>query len=128
MGGAEIAKILKAVHEPADIRRYAERSCFRRLPGYLREVSEVLEAEQEYITSLPAPRDEAPKACVRLLKDEERTHLIQGLRLQFQQISAKVLKEKPRSKDRSNLEADLKRIQQDIDNLSRPYIFVEVKS
>lgn len=124
----EIAKILKSIRAPSEVRRYAERAGVGRMPGHLRKATEVLEAEQQYIMSLQEPKEVGPKSLVRLLEPSEKNELLQGLRMQFQQASARTLKEKPRSRARSELEAELRRLRQDIDNLSRPYIFVQVKS
>jgi len=127
--GGDIAKILKALNEPAEVQRYAERSGFGRTPGHLRQMAEELDDEQRYIISLHEPReDNSPKPLVRILHQGEKDELLQGLRLQFQQASACVLKAKPRSQDRLEFETELQRIRQDIDALSRPYIFVQVSS
>lgn len=126
--GDDIAKILKASRGPAEIRRYAERVGFGRRPGHMREVATSLDAEQQYILSLHEQKEDGPKALVRVLEEGEKAKIIQALRMQFQQVSAHALKAKPRSKARSDLEVALERIRQDMDNLSRPYIFVEVKA
>lgn len=126
--GAEIAKVLQSLSKTVDISKYADRAGFGRTPPYLREASSVLDAEQEYIISLHEPRlEEAPKNLVRLLQQGERDELLQGLRHQFQQASARVLKAKPRSQARTDVEGELQRIKGDIASLSRPYIFVQVQ-
>lgn len=127
--GADIAKILKALPEPCRIQRYAERIGFGRMPGYLREVREHLDAEQQHIISLHESRDDlGNKAMVRLLAQGEKDELLQGLKLKLMQASNRALKAKPRSKARSEIEAELERIRKDIANLSNPYIFVEVST
>lgn len=123
---SDIAKILKASRGSAEIRQYAERVGFGRTPGHLREVIPALDAEQQYIMTLQEVREDGPKAFVRLLEEGEKATILQALKSRFQLASAHALQAKPRSKARSDLEADLERIRQDMASLSRPYIFVEV--
>jgi len=123
---SDIAKILKASRGSAQIRQYAQRVGFGRTPGHLREVIPALDAEQQYIMMLQDAREDSPKALVRLLEEGEKATIIQALKSRFQLASARALQAKPRSKARSDLEAELERIRQDMASLSRPYIFVEV--
>merc|ERR1712187_511442 len=93
-------------------------------PMFLRSVEAELAFEQEYITSLHDPAEE-PKALVRLLAQDEKDELVQGLKQQFQHATACYLKAAPKSRSKAELEAELAKIKRDIESLSRPYIFVE---
>jgi len=122
--GAEIAQILAVPQHTVDVRAYAERLGYGRVPPFLREIEAELDAEQEYIVSLQEERKH-PKTVVRLLGQHEKEELIQGLKQQLARASAAFLQAPLKSRSREELEAQLQRIKQDIDNLSRPYIFVE---
>eukprot|EP00931_Biecheleriopsis_adriatica_P117073 TRINITY_DN92627_c0_g1_i1.p1 TRINITY_DN92627_c0_g1~~TRINITY_DN92627_c0_g1_i1.p1 ORF type:complete len:252 (-),score=70.70 TRINITY_DN92627_c0_g1_i1:13-768(-) len=125
--GAEIARLLAQPRQAAELREYAAKQDFWRVPAFLRETQADFHEEEEYIASLNEPR-EAPKRPVRLLAQGEKELLIQGLKQQFQRATASYLKAAPKSRSRAELEEELERIKQDIDNLSRPYIFVEAES
>lgn len=121
---AEIAKMLASPVPPAEVRAHLERTDFGRVPAYMRELLEDLELEEQYINSLPDEVD-APKPIVRLLTAGEKEALLRGLKQQFQQATAIYLKAGPKSRKKDGLEAELDRIKKDIENISRPYIFVE---
>lgn len=121
---AEIAQILAVPRQPSEVREYVARRKFGKTPPFLRNVEAVLRAEQDYIVSLQKPR-EAPKTVVRLLSEGEKDELIRGLKQQFQYATACYLQAAPKSRSKNELEAELARIKQDIESLSRPYIFVE---
>eukprot|EP00929_Paragymnodinium_shiwhaense_P091660 TRINITY_DN5155_c0_g1_i1.p1 TRINITY_DN5155_c0_g1~~TRINITY_DN5155_c0_g1_i1.p1 ORF type:complete len:254 (-),score=92.88 TRINITY_DN5155_c0_g1_i1:233-994(-) len=122
--GADIARILAAPKKPPEVRQYIAEKDFGRVPVFLREVTAELDAEQRYIVSLHEPRD-PPNVFVRLLTQVEKDHLVKGLKVRFQQATAKYLKATPKSRSKADLEAELEKIAQDIQNLDRPYIFVE---
>jgi len=101
------------------------------VPQYLQQVTAELDAEQQYIVTLRErpPREEEPKAVVRLLAQGEKDELLRGLKQQFQQASAHALKvDKLDKRLRADLETRMERIKKDITSVSRPYIFVEVGS
>ncbi|CAE8690023.1 unnamed protein product [Polarella glacialis] len=126
--GAEIAQaLLLAPRCPEDVRSYASRRGHGRVPDCLVDFQEELEDEQQYIESLAEPL-EAPERYVRLLASSEKDLLIRGLKQQFARATASFLKVAAKSRSRAKLEEELSRIRQDIDNLSRPYIFVEAMS
>lgn len=122
--GADIAKILSAPRKPPEVRAYLAQKGFGRVPIFLRDVSEELDEEERYIVSLREPR-EPPRVFVRLLTQGEKDHLVKGLKQRFQQATAKYLKAPPKSRSKADLEAECEKIAQDIQNLGRPYIFVE---
>lgn len=126
--GADIAKILHAPRRPSEVREYAAKAQYWRVPNYLRQVAEELDAEQRYIVSLDNSREDQPKAPVRLLRQGEKDELVHGLKQQFQQASACILKAGKKSGAKAKLEERLGRISQDIENLSRPYIFVQAEA
>lgn len=106
------------------VREYAERRNFGRGPAFLRNVEALLDAEQQYISSLPGD-SEPPKTAVRLLTKSEKDELTLGLKQSFQQATALYLKAPPKSRSRNEIQAQLNKLTRDIENLSRPYIFVE---
>lgn len=121
---AEIAEILAAPAPPAEVRAYVERTDYGRVPPYMREILDGLEGEARYIMSLPDEPDK-PRRIVRLLAAGERELLLRGLKQQFQQATAIYLRTGPKNRKKDELEAELESIKQDIENISRPYIFVE---
>lgn len=123
---AEIAQILAAPKKSApEVREYVAGNDFGRVPRYLQNVTLELDEEQEYIISLhERPREEAPKVFVRLLTQGEKEELVLGLKQRFQFATARYLKERPKGRSKDALEAELGKIKQDIESLSRPYIFV----
>merc|ERR1712151_44104 len=125
--GPQIARIVdKAPKRPAQVKAYASQREFGLVPPFLREIRDELDAEQRYIDSLRAPRErEGPRTVVRLLAQGEKDELIRGLRQQLQLETASCLAAKPGSKSRARLEATLEKRKVDIENLCRPYIFVE---
>lgn len=127
--GADIAKILHTPRRSEDVREYAVKAGYGRMPSHLRQVNAELDAEQQYIGALESPREDPPKAQVRLLRQGEKDVLIAGLKQQFQQATACILKA-PKAKGglKDELEERLGRLRQDIENLSRPYVFVEAEA
>lgn len=122
---AAIAQVLAAARCAADVRACAASfgGGFGRVPVFLRPVVAELDSEQRYISLLHEPR-EIPKNRVRLLAKGEKDALLGGLKQQFQRTTARYLKEVPKSRSKAVLEAELARIRQDLESLSRPYVFV----
>lgn len=123
----EIAQVLAGAQTmPAQIQAYIVARDFGRVPPFLLQVRAELDAEFQYIDLLPQlQQEEAPRAVVRLLRQAEKDEQISGLRHQFQHVTAAYLATKFGSRSKGNLQAELDKIKRDIDNLSRPYIFVE---
>mmetsp|Transcript_6654 Transcript_6654/g.14525 ORF Transcript_6654/g.14525 Transcript_6654/m.14525 type:complete len:255 (-) Transcript_6654:248-1012(-) len=121
--GLEIAA--KLSERPQGPCEHVARNDFYRMPAGLQQVATELDEEQRYIASLSQPQEDGPKVRVRLLESGEKELLIRGLKLRFQQTTASCLQAGPKGKRRAALEAELEQIKQDIDNLNRPYIFVE---
>mmetsp|Transcript_60979 Transcript_60979/g.113154 ORF Transcript_60979/g.113154 Transcript_60979/m.113154 type:complete len:217 (+) Transcript_60979:168-818(+) len=125
MKGLEIARLLARAKPAVYLRDYVAREDYCRIPQGLAQVNSELDEEQRYINSLQEPI-EPSGAIVRLLESGEKEILIRGLKLRFQHTSAHCLAAGAKTEKRAELEAELEQIKQDIDNLSRPYIFVEV--
>lgn len=123
----EIANIVAAKRCPAEVRAYVENRDFGRVPPFFEELRLEMEEEQERIASMQEREveSESPRQPVRLLAQVEKDTLIRGLKQQLQHTTAMYLSAAPKSRCRAELEGELERITQDIDNLSRPYIFVE---
>mmetsp|Transcript_11770 Transcript_11770/g.26647 ORF Transcript_11770/g.26647 Transcript_11770/m.26647 type:complete len:225 (-) Transcript_11770:44-718(-) len=125
MKGLEIARLLAQAKPAVYLRDLLAREDYCRVPQGLVQVKSELDEEQRYIDSLPEPV-EPSRAIVRLLESGEKEILIRGLKLRFQHTSAHCLAAGAKTERRAELEAELEQIKQDIENLSRPYIFVEV--
>lgn len=124
---AAIERILVAPRQPALLRSFAAEQDFGRIPPCVQRVHAELEDELEYISTLHEHR-EVPKVHVRLLEKGEREQLLHGLKLKFKRSSASYLQAPARSKLRAELEAEMASIKEDIESLSRQYIFVEADS
>lgn len=120
----EIARILAKPSTVVGVHSYAAAHGFWRVPEYFEEMQGDFEEEEDYIRSLCGTR-ETPNRRVRLLAQSEKECLVSGLKQQFQKATAIYLKATPGTRDREELDNELARIKRDIDNLSRPYIFVE---
>mmetsp|Transcript_34475 Transcript_34475/g.73453 ORF Transcript_34475/g.73453 Transcript_34475/m.73453 type:complete len:280 (-) Transcript_34475:310-1149(-) len=124
---AEMTRILSATRHVADLKAYVASmggGCGK-VPPFLSPVVAALDAETRYIMSLREPREEVAKPRVRLLSQGERDALLSGLKKKFQQTTGRYLQAAPKSRSRKVLEAELNKIQKDLDCLSQPYIFVE---
>mmetsp|Transcript_34737 Transcript_34737/g.63142 ORF Transcript_34737/g.63142 Transcript_34737/m.63142 type:complete len:249 (-) Transcript_34737:121-867(-) len=124
--GSEIAKLLAQPRRTTELRSYLESQQFWKVPHFLRDLEADFQDEEEYIMSVQEER-EAPTKLVRLLETGEKEFLVQGLKQQFQRATASFLKADPKSRSKKELEEELERIKQDIENISRPYIFVEAE-
>lgn len=123
----EIARLLAKPSTVANVHSYAAAHGFWRVPEFFEEMQMDFEEEEDYIRSLCEAR-EAPSRRVRLLAQDEKACLVNGLKQQFQKATANYLKATPGTRDREELDNELARIKRDIDNLSRPYIFVEAEN
>lgn len=122
--GAVIARVLATPRRSAEVRTYVAEHGFGRIPAFVREIEAELDEERKYIVSLPEAR-EAPRSTVRLLAQGEKDMLVHGLKFQLQRAAADCDQAPPDGQFREELEAEVSRIMQDIESLSRPYIFVE---
>eukprot|EP00930_Biecheleria_cincta_P086815 TRINITY_DN76064_c0_g1_i1.p1 TRINITY_DN76064_c0_g1~~TRINITY_DN76064_c0_g1_i1.p1 ORF type:complete len:266 (-),score=38.02 TRINITY_DN76064_c0_g1_i1:81-878(-) len=120
----EIARILAKPTTVVGVHSYAAANGFWRVPEYFAEMQIDFEEEEDYIRSLRETM-ESPSRRVRLLAQSEKECLVNGLKQQFQKATAIYLKATPGTRDREELDNELARIKRDIDNLSRPFIFVE---
>lgn len=122
----EIANIIAAGRNPSQVRAYVELRNFGRVPPFLAELRSEIDEEQERIAALQEEmEEEMPRRPVRLLAQGEKDELIYGLKQQLQQATAMYSNASPTSRYKDELEDEMERLTQDIENLSRPYIFVE---
>lgn len=121
----------------AEVRAFAERRGYGRVPPYLQEVMGILEQEQEYIEALPttmtkAEIEDRTKKPVRLLTDMERTNLLQGLGAKREQIIRCFESDLALHKDhawkqrvKERYIPEIIQIDKDIAQLDQKYIFVD---
>lgn len=130
--GIEISSIISAGRQSRDVNQYLDRRSYGKTPSYLHRVMSNIDAEQRYIMGLHAFREDEdsnePRACFRVLTSGEKQELVSGLKQEFQQATAKLLKAGKKCAQKADLETELVRIKKDIDDMSQPYIFVKAES
>eukprot|EP00747_Dinoflagellata_sp_TGD_P216955 gnl/TRDRNA2_/TRDRNA2_89413_c1_seq1.p1 gnl/TRDRNA2_/TRDRNA2_89413_c1~~gnl/TRDRNA2_/TRDRNA2_89413_c1_seq1.p1 ORF type:complete len:168 (+),score=31.33 gnl/TRDRNA2_/TRDRNA2_89413_c1_seq1:81-584(+) len=119
----------------AEVRAFAERIGYGRVPAYLRDITNRLDEERTYIDSLPAMdaavEDPEQRPHVRLLTETERCGLLQGLMGKYKQVLEArrndldlFAEESWKVQVSDSYAPQLRQIDKDIENLSNRYIFI----
>jgi len=109
---------------------YLHKEDYGRVPKYLQSIKHDIAAEYEYIRQMQSLEEESP---VRLMTDEEKNCLIQGLKAKWETINHDYqaithmtkLDTVGKIKRKEGYEAELSQIEKDIEKLNRKTIYVD---
>lgn len=112
---------------------YLHKEDYGKVPKYLYHIKQDIEAEYEYIRQLQEERDEAMRAQVRPLDEEERQGLIEGLKAKWEKVNTEFqggthltkLDTIGKIKRKEKYEAELSQIEKDIERMARKNIMVD---
>merc|ERR1711904_747269 len=112
---------------------YLHKEDYGKIPKYLGHIKQDIDAEYEYIRQLQAQEEEQRNSNSRLLGDEEKHNLIQGLKAKWEQINTDyqaithltVLDTMGKVRRNEKYEADLAQTEKDIEKLNRKNIYVD---
>lgn len=112
---------------------YLHKEDYGKIPKYLGHIKQDIDAEYEYIRQLQAQEEEQRNSNSRLLGDEEKHNLIQGLKAKWEQINTDyqaithltVLDTMGKVRRKEKYEAELAQTEKDIEKLNRKNIFVD---
>jgi len=112
---------------------YLHKEDYGKVPKYLNHIKQDIDAEYEYIRQLQAQEEEQRNANSRLLGDEEKHNLIQGLKAKWEQINTDyqaithltVLDTMGKIRRKEKYEAELAQTEKDIEKLNRKNIYVD---
>merc|ERR1711904_187019 len=112
---------------------YLHKEDYGKIPKYLGHIKQDIDAEYEYIRQLQAPEEEQRNSNSRLLGDEEKHNLIQGLKAKWDQINTDyqaithltVLDTMGKVRRKEKYEAELAQTEKDIEKLNRKNIYVD---
>merc|ERR1719171_1697277 len=112
---------------------YLHKEDYGKIPKYLGHIKQDIDAEYEYIRQLQAQEEEQRNSNSRLLGDEEKHNLIQGLKAKWEQINTDyqaithltVLDTMGKIRRKEKYEAELAQTEKDIEKLNRKNIYVD---
>jgi len=110
---------------------YLQKEDFGKVPKYLLNVKQDIEAEYEYIRQLQEQESEALASQVKPMPEEERLQLIAGLKAKWESVNTEyqatthltTLEEGGKRKKEKH-EAELQQIEKDIEKINRKNIMV----
>jgi len=116
---------------PEGAKDFLKKEDYGKVPKYLQHIKQDIEAEYDYIRMLQE-QQAAERDTVRPLSDEERKHMLEGLKAKWEQVNTAFQAEthqtkldtmgKMKRKERN--EAELMQIEKDIEKLSKTNIYV----
>jgi len=105
---------------------------YGKVPRYLQNIKQDIDAEYEYIAMLQEQEDEERNSQMRPMQEEERLQLLQGLKAKWEQVNTDyqgqthltILDTAGKMKGKERNEAQLSQIEKDIEKLNRKNIMV----
>jgi len=112
---------------------YLHKEDYGKVPKYLDHIKQDIDAEYEYIRQLQAQEEEQRNSQTRLLTDEEKHGLMQGLKAKWEMINTDyqaithltVLDTMGKVKRKEKYEAQLAQTEKDIEKLNKKNIYVD---
>jgi len=112
---------------------YLHKEDYGKVPKYLGHIKKDIDAEYEYIRMLQEQEEEQRSSNSRLLGDEEKHALIQGLKAKWEAINTDyqaithltVLDTMGKIRRKEKYEAELAQTEKDIEKLNRKQIYVD---
>lgn len=112
---------------------YLHKEDYGKTPKYLQRIKKDIDAEYDYIRALQQQQDDEMGSLVRPLQEEERQHLINGLKSKWEQVNTDYqatthvtkLDTVGKVKRKEKWEAELSQIEKDIEKLNRQNIAVD---
>eukprot|EP00440_Ansanella_granifera_P023208 gb/GFBE01025203.1/.p1 GENE.gb/GFBE01025203.1/~~gb/GFBE01025203.1/.p1 ORF type:complete len:276 (+),score=94.20 gb/GFBE01025203.1/:1-828(+) len=117
---------------PEGAKDYLKKEDYGKVPKYLQHIKKDIDAEYQYIRDLQAAQAQAEADRVRPLSEDERQHLIEGLKAKWEQVNTAYqagthvtkLDTMGKMKRKEKNEAELSQIEKDIEKLSKRNIHV----
>jgi len=110
---------------------YLSKEDYGKVPKYLKNISQDIQAEYDYIRQLQQQEQEEAASQMRPLTDEERSSLMAGLKAKweavntdYQALTHLTLLERGKMNRKEKYEAELSQIEKDIEKLNRKNIMV----
>lgn len=112
---------------------YLHKEDYGKTPKYLEHIKSDINAEYEYIQQLQQAQYEASQSMSRLLTDDEKHGLIQGLKAKWEAVNTDYqatthltkLDTIGKVRRKEKYEAELTQIEKDIEKLNRKHIYVD---
>jgi len=117
---------------PQGAKEYLQKEDFGKIPKYLKNIKQDINAEYEYIRQLQQQEAEAASSQVRGMAEEERVDLISGLKAKWESVNTEyqatthltILDTVGKVIRKEKYEAQLSQIEKDIEKLNRRNIMV----
>eukprot|EP00746_Dinoflagellata_sp_MGD_P161773 gnl/MRDRNA2_/MRDRNA2_89045_c0_seq1.p1 gnl/MRDRNA2_/MRDRNA2_89045_c0~~gnl/MRDRNA2_/MRDRNA2_89045_c0_seq1.p1 ORF type:complete len:277 (+),score=85.39 gnl/MRDRNA2_/MRDRNA2_89045_c0_seq1:87-917(+) len=115
---------------------YLHKEDYGKVPKYLEHIKNDIDAEYEYIQHLQQQQMEAAQSSSRLLTDDEKFGMIQGLKAKWEAVNTDYqatthltkLDTIGKVRRKEKYEAELTQIEKDIEKLNRKHIYVDAHS
>lgn len=112
---------------------YLHKDDYGKVPKYLQHIKQDIEAEYEYIRQLQQQREDDMRPQVRVLDEDERQALLEGLKAKWEKVNTEYqgathitkLDTMGKIKRKERYEAELSQIEKDIERLARNNILVD---
>eukprot|EP00931_Biecheleriopsis_adriatica_P098837 TRINITY_DN729_c0_g1_i1.p1 TRINITY_DN729_c0_g1~~TRINITY_DN729_c0_g1_i1.p1 ORF type:complete len:310 (-),score=81.63 TRINITY_DN729_c0_g1_i1:142-981(-) len=120
---------------PEGAKDYLKKEDYGKVPKYLKHIKQDIDAEYDYIRQLQEQQVQAEADRFRPLSDDERQHLIEGLKAKWEQVNTSYqamthitkLDTTGKVARKEKNEAELSQIEKDIEKLSKKNIFVNAE-
>jgi len=117
---------------PEGAKDYLKKEDYGKVPKYLQHIKQDIEAEYQYIRELQEQREQEQANRIRLLTEDERQGLLEGLKAKWEQVNTAYQAETHitkldtagKMKRKEKNEAELMQIEKDIEKLSKKNIAV----
>merc|ERR1719440_1464891 len=110
---------------------YLQKEDYGKVPKYLKNIKQDIDAEYDYIRQLQQQEEEARMQGVRPLQEEERLQLIAGLKAKWEAVNTEyqrethiTLREGGKIARKEKWEAELQQIEKDIERLNKKNIII----
>eukprot|EP00742_Colponemidia_sp_Colp-10_P000458 GILJ01000499.1.p1 GENE.GILJ01000499.1~~GILJ01000499.1.p1 ORF type:complete len:274 (-),score=53.22 GILJ01000499.1:229-1050(-) len=129
-----VENILTAAKKPLDnTKQFTKKVDYGRTPEYLQKIKADINDEYEFIRKMQEAEEEQKRSTVRVLTDEERDALLQGLKAQWEKINSQyqlithvvTLDTIGKVRRKEQYEQTLAQIEKDIERINKKYIFVD---
>jgi hypothetical protein len=129
-----VETILAAPNKKAQATKdYLHKEDYGKVPKYLSNIKDDINAEYEYIRQLQSQEEESRNGQSKMLSDEDKYNLILGLKAKWEQVNTDYqatthltkLDTIGKVKRKETYEAQLSQIEKDIEKLNRKNIYVD---
>jgi len=117
---------------PEGAKDFLKKEDYGKVPRYLEHIKKDIDAEYNYIRELQEQREQAEADRIRPLSEDERQHLLEGLKAKWEQVNTAYqagthmtkLDTMGKMKRKEKNEAELSQIEKDIERLSKKNILI----